>query len=75
MICFSPKRTEPTPYTTILMCDIEITTSIVDQKKILATLEPIDKKIANNSAINNNLQAQAQAIYEDLLSRILFPRH
>lgn len=31
--------------------------SIVDQKKILATLEPIDKKIANNSAINNNLAA------------------
>ncbi len=44
--------------------------SIVDQKKILATLEPIDKKIANNSAINNNLQAQAFALFDKLFPKI-----
>lgn len=36
------------------------------QKKIVSLLSVIDKKIKNNTAINDNLQQQAQAIYASM---------
>lgn len=40
--------------------------SINEQKAILSCLLPIDDKIAINSAINDNLEQQAQAIYQQM---------
>ena len=40
--------------------------SIEDQKIILSFLEPIDEKVAINTAINNNLFEQAQALYTSM---------
>lgn len=34
-----------------------------DQRKILSIIEPLDKKIASNNAINDNLQQQAAALF------------
>lgn len=36
------------------------------QRKIASILKPIDKKIELNNAINNNLEQQAQAIYQQM---------
>ena len=36
------------------------------QRKIASILKPIDKKIELNNAINNNLEQQAQALYENI---------
>ena len=41
------------------------------QKKILEILRPIENKIENNQKINDNLQQQAQALYENIF--ISFP--
>ena len=41
---------------------------IEEQAKIVSLLQSIDEKIELNTAINNNLQQQAQAIYYDLFS-------
>lgn len=38
---------------------------IPTQKKIVGILEALDKKISNNNAINDNLYAQAKAIFAD----------
>ena len=38
--------------------------SLEEQEKILSCLNPIDKKIELNNAINNNLEQQAQAIFK-----------
>ena len=40
--------------------------SLVEQETILSCLNPIDEKIALNNAINNNLEQQAQAIYQQM---------
>lgn len=40
--------------------------SLVEQETILSCLNPIDEKIALNNAINNNLEQQAQALYENI---------
>lgn len=40
--------------------------SLVEQETILSCLNPIDEKIALNNAINNNLEQQAQAYFDDL---------
>ena len=37
-----------------------------EQRKILSCLNPIDEKIELNNAINNNLEQQAQALYENI---------
>lgn len=37
-----------------------------EQKKIAAILSALDEKIATNRAINDNLQQQAQALYENI---------
>lgn len=39
-----------------------------EQRKILSCLNPIDEKIELNNAINNNLEQQAQAIYQQLFT-------
>ena len=38
------------------------------QEKLVAFLEPFDKKIETNTKINENLEQQAQSIYEEFLS-------
>jgi type I restriction enzyme S subunit len=38
--------------------------SIAEQREIAATLNAIDEKIANNTAINNHLEQMAQAIFK-----------
>ena len=38
------------------------------QEKVLSMLEPIDKKIKLNNEINNNLEQQAQAIFDNMFS-------
>ena len=40
--------------------------SLEEQETILSCLNPIDEKIALNNAINNNLEQQAQAIYQQM---------
>ena len=40
--------------------------SLEEQGTILSCLNPIDEKIALNNAINNNLEQQAQAIYQQM---------
>lgn len=40
--------------------------SLVEQETILSCLNPIDEKIALNNAINNNLEQQAQAYFDEL---------
>ena len=40
--------------------------SIEDQELALSCLNPIDEKIELNNAINNNLEQQAQAIYQQM---------
>ena len=40
------------------------------QKKIVSILKPIDDKIELNRAVNENLQEQAQAIYENLINNL-----
>ena len=40
--------------------------SLVEQETILSCLNPIDEKIALNNVINNNLEQQAQAIYQQM---------
>ena len=52
-------RTETLNRLELLIPDIE------EQRKILSILESIDKKIEINSAINHNLQQQAEALYKD----------
>lgn len=42
--------------------------SYIDQKRIGKILSSIDNKIELNSAINKNLQEQAQSLYENLIS-------
>lgn len=39
-----------------------------EQRKILSCLNPIDEKIALNNAINNNLEQQMQALFNEYLS-------
>lgn len=39
--------------------------SLENQKRILSVLETIDEKIELNNAINDNLQQQARALYQD----------
>lgn len=38
------------------------------QEKVLSILEPIDRKIKHNDRINNNLEQQAEAIFQSILS-------
>ena len=40
------------------------------QRKIANILKPIDKKIELNNAINNNLEQQAQSIFDNMFSNI-----
>ena len=40
--------------------------SIEEQEIVLSCLNPIDRKIELNNAINNNLEQQAQAIYQQM---------
>lgn len=40
--------------------------NLEEQRKILSCLNPIDEKIELNNAINNNLEQQAQAIYQQM---------
>ena len=40
--------------------------SIEEQEKIVSILSSIDEKIATNETINNNLEQQAQAIYQQM---------
>ena len=46
--------------------DVDIP-DITCQKRIASVLESIDEKIKNNNEINDNLQAQAQAIYQHMI--------
>lgn len=39
---------------------------IDEQKKIISCLKPLEEKIVNNNEINNNLEQQAQALYQEL---------
>lgn len=39
--------------------------SLIEQHRIADILSALDKKIANNNAINDNLQQQAQALFAD----------
>ena len=39
---------------------------IDEQKKIISCLKPLEEKIVNNNKINNNLEQQAQAIYQQM---------
>ena len=43
---------------------------IPTQKKIVGILESLDEKIRNNDLINNNLLAQAKAIFDDRIVKI-----
>ena len=43
---------------------------LVEQETILSCLNPIDEKIALNNAINNNLEQQAQAVYNKMFSEV-----
>lgn len=43
-------------------CDVPV--SLDEQKRIAAVLSSLDEKIENNSRINANLEAQAQALYK-----------
>lgn len=45
--------------------------SLVEQETILSCLNPIDEKIALNNAINNNLEQQAEAIFQSILSKAI----
>lgn len=42
--------------------------SLEDQRKVLSYLDPIESKITLNSAINNNLEQQADALYQAFFS-------
>ena len=44
--------------------------SLEEQETILSCLNPIDEKIALNNAINNNLEQQAQSIFDNMFSNI-----
>lgn len=44
--------------------------SLVEQETILSCLNPIDEKIALNNAINNNLEQQAQSIFDNMFHNI-----
>lgn len=44
--------------------------SLVEQETILCCLNPIDEKIALNNAINNNLEQQAQTIFDSMFPNI-----
>ena len=49
------------------ICEIEIELpSLEEQNKIASVLNNIENKIYENSAINNNLEQQAQAIYQQM---------
>lgn len=43
--------------------------SLVEQETILSCLNPIDEKIALNNAINNNLEQQAMAIFNNAIEQ------
>lgn len=43
---------------------------IGEQKRISSVLRKIDEKIKNNRAINNNLEQQAQSIFDNMFSNI-----
>lgn len=45
--------------------EVQIPTDINIQKKIADVLDKIDSKIENNTAINRNLEAQAQTIFKE----------
>ena len=45
--------------------------SLVEQETILSCLNPIDEKIALNNTINNNLEQQAEAIFQSILSNAI----
>lgn len=42
-----------------------------EQRKILSCLNPIDEKIELNNAINNNLEQQAEAIFQSIVSNAI----
>ena len=42
--------------------------SLEEQRKILSCINPIDDKIEINNAINNNLEQQADALYQEFFS-------
>ena len=44
--------------------------NLEEQRKILSCLNPIDEKIELNNAINNNLEQQAQAIFDNMFHDI-----
>lgn len=44
--------------------------NLEEQRKILSCLNPIDEKIDLNNAINNNLEQQAQAIFDNMFPDI-----
>ena len=51
---------------TMKAVQVRVPCKIEDQKKIASILDSIDSKIENNAKINDNLQQQAQAIYQSL---------
>ena len=42
--------------------------SLIEQHRIADILSALDKKIANNNAINDNLQQQAQALFDEMFA-------
>lgn len=51
--------------------EIEIP-SLLEQKKVANIMKVLDDKIALNTAINKNLEEQAQALYDDLFADVSF---
>lgn len=65
MLNYCHGSTQPTiSMATIRDLPIDISFDIVNQKKIASIIKAVDKKVAINNAINNNLEQQAQAIFE-----------
>ena len=50
-----------------MICELEVELpSIAEQRKIVAILDDIQEKIKLNAQINNNLEQQAKALYEEM---------
>ncbi len=67
LINYAHGITQPTiPLSTIIDITVDIPDDLEKQGKIAAILSILDEKIAINRAINDNLEQQAQALFQEL---------
>ena len=60
---------------TMKAVQVRVPCKIEDQKKIASILDSIDSKIENNAKINDNLEQQAEAIFDASFDDIAIRRH